>query len=936
TASAQTPTSRTWSGAGNNSNWSEADNWTNGVPLDGDSLVFPAGAMRLTNNNDCLTRVGNVSISTNGYSFSGNTLTLSGTFGNTGDNTWNIPLKLTATGKSFTSIGGTLTLSGNIDNGGNTITLNASYATGFNGPIIVSGILSGTGGLIKDGEGIVTLTHDNTYSGKTTITAGKLAVSKDSNLGTVPGTADLNIELNGGFLEATSTFTLNNKRLVKITMTGGKTGFWADSGATLTYGGVISAMNTSTSYGLMLDGDGTIVLSGTNTYNGGTTIYAYVTRISNAKAFGSSGSTLVEVCNLSTLELVGGITVSKPLSLDYAQLVNVSGNNTWSGEIQTFINTSGKSFISANAGTKLTVSGSIFVNTDIETSPLNTFENLYVEGAGDIDITDAIDGNGTDGASGYLLGHGDVVMDGTGTLTLSGANTYSGRTIVNSGCVSIGADNNLGAVPASATAGRVLINGGTLKGTADFTLNGNRGIALGALLGSGAGTIQIEAGCTVDYPGIMADSGEGADEFFKTGAGTFSLSGANAYSGSTTISNGTVQIGNGGTTGSLNANSAIVNGGTLAFNRTDTLTQGAEFNSVISGTGSVAQVGSGTVFLNGANTYTGPTAVNAGKLLVVNTTGSGTGSGAVTVNDTGTLGGTGTISGSVTAKSGGTVDPGVNGVGKLKISGNTAFEAGSTYKVDTLAEADSCDKTDNQMTGTLALGDGVAVLDIGTLQADQYIIASNVVSDGVTGYFKDTAGNILENDSALHLQTNYYIHYVNQETGGYILLNTSPTAAEILIQAYASADGVVVEFQTIEEAGMNDIVLFLRRNGQWVEVGRKAAAGEGSHLYRFVVPGLNAGDVADFKVRDDEGQDHTANALMVGDFTAKMVRMEKNGMTLQWASIPDRTYTVYRASQLQGPWDPVATITAVQTQTEIVVPLTPSQPVGFFKINMRD
>jgi autotransporter-associated beta strand protein len=600
------------------------------------------------------------------------------------------------------------------------------------------------------------------------------------------------------------------------------------------------------------------------------------------------------------------------------------------------INTSGKSFISANAGTTLTVSGSIFINTDLETSPLNTFENLYVEGNGNIDITGAIDGNGTDGAGGYLLGHGDVVMDGTGTLTLSGENTYSGRTIVNSGFVSVNTDINLGAAPASAAADRILINGGTLKATDSFTLNGNRGIALGALLGSGAGTIQVESGFTVDYPGVMADSGVGADQFVKTGSGTLSLSGANAYSGATTISNGTVQIGNGGATGSLNANSAIVNGGTLAFNRTDTLTQGAEFNGLISGTGSVAQAGSGTVLLNGANTYTGPTAVNAGKLLVVNISGSGTGAGAVTVNDTGTLGGTGTISGSVTAKSGGTVDPGVDGVGKLKIGGNTTFEAGSTYKVDAILDGTSNDKTDNQMTGALALGDGVSTLDIGTLDGSERVIASNVVSDGVTGYFKDTAGNILENDSALHLQPTYYIHYVNKETGGYILLNTSPTASEVLIQAYASADGVVVEFQTIEEAGQNDIVLFLHRNGQWVEVGRKASAGEGSHMYRFVVPGLNAGDVADFKVRDDEGQDHTANALMVGDFTAKMVRMEKNGMTLQWTSIPDRTYTVYRAVQLQGPWEPVATVQAVQTQTEIVVPLTPSQPIGFFKITMRD
>ncbi len=935
-------TNHTWTGLGSTSNWSDAANWTGGLPSDGDGLTF-SGTTQQTNYNDLLTSVGTVVISESGFNLSGNAITLNGTFGNTGNNAWGIPLTLTAEGKFFESYIGTLTLSGNITNAGNTVTLKANYAIGADGPIVVSGIVSGSGGLIKDGSGTVTLTRDNTYSGKNTLTQGFLAVSKDSNLGTVPGTAGLNIELNGGYLEATSSFTLNSKRLTKIIASGGDTGFWAVSGVTLTYGGVISAMNTQPTYGLRLDGEGTISLFGTNTYNGSTMIYAYIVKITSGKAFGTYAATPVVVNNLSTLELSGGITMPKPLSLDYSYLVNMSGSNTCSGGLEIAINSSGKSVVSAEAGTTLTLSGSTFINTDTETVPLNGFENLYVAGAGNILISGAIDGDGTDGAGSYLVGHGDVVMDGSGTLTLSGENAYSGRTIVNSGVVSVSSDLNLGAAPAAATAGRIVLNGGTLMGTASFTLDGYRGIALGPTLWAGTGTLQVQTNCVVDYSGIIANNVIGTGSLVKAGSGVLALSGASTYSGTTTISGGTLQLGNGGDTGSLNVNSVITDNGTLAFNQTDTVTEGVEFNGLISGTGGVAQNGSGTVILNSANTYSGPTAVNAGTLLVVNTSGSGTGSGAVTVNNTGTLGGTGTVSGTVTAKSGGTVAPGVDGVGKLLIGSNTVFESGSTYKVEVSPSPDGnvCDKMDILMQGSLALNNGVSILDIGTLSGEGCTIASNVVWTGVTGYFRDTAGNILENNTALHIgggNTNYYIHYVNDPTGGFVVLNlnSTPNAAEVRLRAYETAEGVVVEFQTIEEAGQNDIVVYLRRAGQWVEVGRQEATGEGNHAYRFVVPGLTAADVVSLMVRDDEGVYHTAYNVAIGSFSAAMVSMDKNGVKLQWDSIPGRTYNVYRTVQLSGPWDVIATVVATQARTETFVPVDPSLPVGFFKIGMRE
>ena len=91
----------------------------------------------------------------------------------------------------------------------------------------------------------------------------------------------------------------------------------------------------------------------------------------------------------------------------------------------------------------------------------------------------------------------------------------------------------------------------------------------------------------------------------KLGAGDLVLTSSNTYTGLTTISAGTLQLGNGGTTGSLPTGSAIVNNGTLAFDRGNNVSQGLDFASAISGTGGIAQLGPGTLNLTGNNSYTG-------------------------------------------------------------------------------------------------------------------------------------------------------------------------------------------------------------------------------------------------------------------------------------------------------------------------------------------
>jgi fibronectin-binding autotransporter adhesin len=145
------------------------------------------------------------------------------------------------------------------------------------------------------------------------------------------------------------------------------------------------------------------------------------------------------------------------------------------------------------------------------------------------------------------------------------------------------------------------------------------------------------------------------------GTGTLVYANNNTYQGGTTVEAGTLQIGNGGSAGTLGAVN-LTDDATVAFDRGDT---GQVFTGHIGGTGVVEQIGSGaTTLSNNNNDYSGGTTISAGTLVVANTSGSATGNGPVTLN-AGTLAGAGSVSGLVSTSADSHIAPGALGAGNF-------------------------------------------------------------------------------------------------------------------------------------------------------------------------------------------------------------------------------------------------------------------------------
>lgn len=259
-----------------------------------------------------------------------------------------------------------------------------------------------------------------------------------------------------------------------------------------------------------------------------------------------------------------------------------------------------------------------------------------------------------------LTGSAQLVKTDLGTLVLTGANTYTGGTAINGGVLQVSSDLNLGDA-----SGGLSLNGGTLQTTADVLTA--RAVSL-----DGAGTFSPNAGTTLTLAGVVS----GAGSLTQAEAGTLALTNANTYTGGTTISAGTLQIGNSGATGSILGD--VVDNATLAFDRSDSFT----FAGAISGSGAISQIGTGTTVLTGDNTYTGGATISAGTLQL----GNGGTSGAIPgdVADNGALAFDRSDSFTYAGAISGAGSVSQIGTGATILTGNNIYIGGTTISAGTL------------------------------------------------------------------------------------------------------------------------------------------------------------------------------------------------------------------------------------------------------------
>jgi autotransporter-associated beta strand protein len=427
-----------------------------------------------------------------------------------------------------------------------------------------SGMMSGFGGLTKLGVGTLKLTGSNSYFGGTRVSSGTLQGDSVSLTGNIANSAALE------FAQATSG----------------------------TYGGSVSGTGS-----LVKSGSGTLTLSGTSTYTGQTWINEGLLVMTSTTALPGSGAIPGTLTVSSSAALVVGNGISNTVVTGIFTSGNLGSGNfgfdTSAGDRAYSTPISGSMTLIKLGANQLTLQNFTGINTYAGARVLSgTLRGTTSSLVGTISIADSaavlFDQSTSGTFSGVATGSGRLVKTGLGTLTLSGSNSYSGGTLV--------------------SAGTLLGNATSLQGP----ITNNTAVVFDQLT-------------TGTYAGLMSGSGS----LTKLGAGTLTLTGANTYSGTTQITAGVLALGSPGALGSAGAIS--FGGGTLQFSssnqvdyssrfsanqqyRIDTAGQSVSFGSPLTGTaGSLTKIGSGTLTLAAANTYSGTTRVAAGTLALSNT-----------------------------------------------------------------------------------------------------------------------------------------------------------------------------------------------------------------------------------------------------------------------------------------------------------------------------
>ncbi|QQL64666.1 autotransporter-associated beta strand repeat-containing protein [Salmonella enterica subsp. enterica serovar Othmarschen] len=637
-----------------------------------------------------------------------------------------------------------------VDNG--TLTFNRSDASAY------GSVISGSGNVVKQGGGELTLSNNNSYSGGTTIAEGTLTATAGGALGS--GNIDNRAYLKLDAASASDPFivadlTTHSGATVEIgagstlqanTLTQ-QDGSTLTADLTATSGPAIRAKNVN------LDGTLNVaspasqepirstddlislaLIESDNAISGdfdGITINgnamnpdAFITVVGQ-KNVNDTHYDLVETLTWYADRYNAAIDAHGTFNLADADdsftvntvLENVDANSGWNGQ----------SLTKTGAGTLILNAENTYTGGTTISEGTLIANNVEALGTGNVTDNATLEMNTGGDFDNAISGSGQVVKSGDETLTLSGANSYTGGTTISGGTLVATNVEALGTgnVTDNATlelntggdftnnisgSGQVVKSGDktlTLSGANSYT--GGTTISGGTLVASnvdalGSGDVTDNATLEMNTGGDFANNIGGTGSVVKSGDKTLTLSGANSYTGGTTISGGTL----------VASNVEALGTGSVTDNATLELNTGGDFDNAISGSGQVVKSGDKTLTLSGANSYSGATTISGGTLIAANVNALGTGaidnrasllldaSGQFTVTD-------------LTTESG----------------GNTEIGAGSTLQATTLTQ-----KSDSTLT-----------INLDSNTADPVIHAASQVS--LAGTLDITGvGDVLDSDPA--------------------------------------------------------------------------------------------------------------------------------------------------------------------------------------------
>jgi fibronectin-binding autotransporter adhesin len=642
-----TPTQIVWSGTAS-ALWSKGgagNNWNgSAVPANGQVAVFSSVGQARNNvtvdtNTNNLQGIQFAASSAASYTLGGTkTITL-------GSNTVPVPYI-----QQFNALDQTISTTGGVVLGANAVTNETNT-----GNLIISSGISGGFNLVNDGTGTgrLVLTGANSYNSLFD-NSGIVKIGSSTALGNQAATisSGAGLELTGG-ISPTNSITVggtgvsgagvlhnvggSNTLSGTITESADST-IAADTGTTLTFNNTSNLTGTNTNTTFV--GPGTIVTNNISTGTGGVTLSSGTLTFNGANSY--TGATTV---NGGTLNLSGtGVTVNGGLTVNSGGAVSQTTSNQ------------------INTGSTLTMNGGTY-NLNGNAQTLNT-----LTGASGATVTVGTGGNltlngsGSSTYAGALSGAGTITQSGTGELSLNGSSAgFTGNYALTQGITNVSGNNNVlgtAAVAVSGT-GNFEVQGGlnlannftlstsgassgngaienisgnnTVSGTVTLAGNsrlqsdsGTATLSNTVSLGSGATGYTLNVGGTgnTTISGVIQNGGTAAGSLTKDGTGNLTLSGANTFTGSTTVSAGTLTA---GAANVLNTTSGVTVGG-IAGSASATLTLGANAqtlsgNLTLNATGTL-NIGSGgpggpTITLNGTTDTLGGTMANAFGTLVV-------------------------------------------------------------------------------------------------------------------------------------------------------------------------------------------------------------------------------------------------------------------------------------------------------------------------------